>query len=820
MPRGNKTVPDGEKRQYTAEETRSYKKRRDNDFCYLCNSKDHKAAFHRKGGELKAINEHDMESEKSESDSDPEMPELVETDSQILEKRELQFQSDSSTSASLTEGLTEGWTHKPVNYYSRPKPAEHVPTLNYGRADLLSRGSHLDQIERAYPIAGPVDLHKARREERKQRICEPCKVNTHTKSDHPTTVSESIPLEIDLPEAPTIELSMQYVGAMGSPAQSRKISPMPKITQFRPKTTIRDVTGLTNPDDEDFEDFWKEGYQPPFLRNAWSSNVTHGIQSDEDSYSPMPPPEEIPDPIDEDPNVIYDGVSLSDPDLMEFSNDDETHRYDSEPEELNILDPAILPELSKEDFRLTLQDFVRAVQNDEDIDILFSCSESGDEERSVDSDLATMENKTKKKYAPSDLSDRMPLQEAIVCPITVIGQPGFEAYVDSGASSSACAPHVPRIFKSRIFHYKVPKALALGTKGSRAMVNSYTYLPIQFAGVSKIMRFDILNIFKDLFIARDFLHLRECVLTMGPDSIVARNLEGTYRGLKQHGSARPLHSSARAVKFNSRNELNMIEEERKTLRAKALGKHIYQLHPREIEKLTHPPIFQPRNSTGLEDNVNYVPSPEEIGELHTWILEEFSDVFVGDDDDLPMTPRRDVEHEIPYIDESDPPRPRRTYKIPDRFLPACRDLLKKHVDAGIWVPTTTRNADPMMPIVKEDGVSFRPTINLHNRNANTVKLTMPIQDPDAIRNEIAATKFHLELDVKGAFQQNLIMKKDQYKAAFTAPDGSGTYYSMSSQQGDTNSAVTLARATEMIFFGLIGRMMLACADNIYGFANT
>ncbi|KAM0745777.1 DNA/RNA polymerase, partial [Meredithblackwellia eburnea MCA 4105] len=144
-------------------------------------------------------------------------------------------------------------------------------------------------------------------------------------------------------------------------------------------------------------------------------------------------------------------------------------------------------------------------------------------------------------------------------------------------------------------------------------------------------------------------------------------------------------------------------------------------------------------------------------------------------------PKRDVEHEIPYKDESDPPRPRRVYKVPAKHMKAWRDLVDKHVNGGIWIPTTARNADPMMPVVKSDGVSLRPTVDLRARNANTIRMTMPHMDAKLIRETLAKHRFHLQLDIKGAFQQLLTALRDQFKQAFSTIDG--IFYTRTAQQG-------------------------------------
>lgn len=93
-------------------------------------------------------------------------------------------------------------------------------------------------------------------------------------------------------------------------------------------------------------------------------------------------------------------------------------------------------------------------------------------------------------------------------------------------------------------------------------------------------------------------------------------------------------------------------------------------------------------------------------------------------------------------------RCRRCATSSTRF-PKWNELREKHTKAGLWIPATSRNVDPMMPRMKKDG-KLRPVVDLRRRNANTVKLAMPPVDIEHIRTVLAAQRIHFELDVKGA----------------------------------------------------------------------
>lgn len=123
-------------------------------------------------------------------------------------------------------------------------------------------------------------------------------------------------------------------------------------------------------------------------------------------------------------------------------------------------------------------------------------------------------------------------------------------------------------------------------------------------------------------------------------------------------------------------------------------------------------------------------------------MNEYNVIMIGDGDELPFPPLRKVQHEIPYIDELDPPRPKRLYKIPDEYKTIWNDLHDKHVAAGFWIPATSKNADPMMPVIKKDGKLW-PTVDLRERNKNMHLRPMPPRDPDNIHQVLACNHFKL-----------------------------------------------------------------------------
>ncbi|KAK4699156.1 hypothetical protein P7C70_g7110, partial [Phenoliferia sp. Uapishka_3] len=395
---------------------------------------------------------------------------------------------------------------------------------------------------------------------------------------------------------------------------------------------------------------------------------------------------------------------------------------------------------------------------------------------------------------------------AVIMDITIAGKENYSAFVDTGASNEIVPAYLPRQCKLRVHRYKTPKILKLGTKGSRAMINGYCYVPIEIGLVRTTAKADIANVGFDIILGRTFLRRHKAVIELGnPDKITFHDVAGSARPRTRRHS-RSAHLSAI--------HQNHARQEAST--SSSTGPRSPD-HPKEREKTTPIPVFKPSNPNGHEDDDNYEPTKADKLEFTEWVLKTFRNILVSDSDELPLPPKRDVEHEIPYIDESDPPRPRVSYKIPDKHLSKWEELREKHVSAGLWIPATSRNADPMMPVTKKDG-KLRPVVDLRRRNANTVKLSMPLVDADQIRSVLAAHRFHFELDVKGCFQQLRTRDADVWKSAFQIMGQ--TFVAPTAQQGDCNSGVTQGLMMSYIFDDLIGRILMTYADNIFGFADT
>ncbi|KAK4702058.1 hypothetical protein P7C70_g4165, partial [Phenoliferia sp. Uapishka_3] len=348
-------------------------------------------------------------------------------------------------------------------------------------------------------------------------------------------------------------------------------------------------------------------------------------------------------------------------------------------------------------------------------------------------------------------------------------------------------------------------------------------VPIKLCGIKTVQKADIANIFSDFLVGRDLLRTHKVSVQLEPDVLTVRDPAGTTpKNMRKIVTGPAKYNKFRAAaisiaKLKEHHSLNAMNHEApKPPYMRPIGddEEIFDPSPQE-EDSAYRPIYIPISKDADEDWFDATQT--DFDHFFEWCEIEFKDIFIGDGDKLPRPPLRVIQHEIPFIDESDPARPRRNYKIPEKYLPEWNDLYDKHVAAGIWIPMTTKNSDPMMPVIKKDS-KFRPVTDLRARNANTIKVGVPPMEGNWIRTMLAKYKHQVVLDAKGMFQQMRVKPSDVWKTTAATP--SGDVGSISAQQGDTNSGATQNRLLQHVYRRQQGRIMVNYADNIFVFANT
>ena len=123
-----------------------------------------------------------------------------------------------------------------------------------------------------------------------------------------------------------------------------------------------------------------------------------------------------------------------------------------------------------------------------------------------------------------------------------------------------------------------------------------------------------------------------------------------------------------------------------------------------------------------------------------------------------LPPFREVNHEIKLID----PGKQIIY-----HLPKCPDTLKAELAEKIshytstrwWVPTTARQAVPMLCVLKKSG-KLHMVFDLHMQNDNMEKDILPYPDQDMIQHDVTRAPYRSKLDMSEAYEQICIRSED------------------------------------------------------------
>lgn len=124
----------------------------------------------------------------------------------------------------------------------------------------------------------------------------------------------------------------------------------------------------------------------------------------------------------------------------------------------------------------------------------------------------------------------------------------------------------------------------------------------------------------------------------------------------------------------------------------------------------------------------------------------------------------------------------------------------------------------MLHIYKPGTKLLRIVVDLRERNANTIKMSTPMPNIEAILRRIAAHLFCSSMDGKDAYEQIRIIAEHVARSAMTTPDG--TMVSLVMQQGDCNALATYQALMNHIFAPYIGVFMDVYLDDIIIYSDT
>ncbi|KAL4258218.1 CCHC-type domain-containing protein [Pleurotus pulmonarius] len=198
-------------------------------------------------------------------------------------------------------------------------------------------------------------------------------------------------------------------------------------------------------------------------------------------------------------------------------------------------------------------------------------------------------------------------------------------------------------------------------------------------------------------------------------------------------------------------------------------------------------------------------------------LHEYAKPLCKTMDQTDLPPLRAINHTIPLIDE------KKVYKwrpsrCPEPLLTQWVEKRNTYLKLGRWQITMSGNAVPMLHICKPGTKLLRIVVDLRERNANTVKMLMPMPNIEAILRRITAHLFRSSMDGKDAYEQIRIIAEHVARSAMTTPDG--TMVSLVMQQGDCNAPATYQALMNHIFAPYVGVFMDVYLDDIIIYSST
>ncbi|SGY12372.1 BQ5605_C011g06487 [Microbotryum silenes-dioicae] len=151
--------------------------------------------------------------------------------------------------------------------------------------------------------------------------------------------------------------------------------------------------------------------------------------------------------------------------------------------------------------------------------------------------------------------------------VSVNGEDGIKAYVDTGASHTFMHASTAQRVQLPVHRYPEPLKLDLGTKGSKGTAQGFTITDWRCAGVSCRQLFIIANIDEEVLVGRDFIRKYRVVIETDPDVIRATRLDGTGRlqpNKRAIASRKKQHPTIRAVNTTSSDDTVFPSEEEKS----------------------------------------------------------------------------------------------------------------------------------------------------------------------------------------------------------------------------------------------------------------
>ncbi len=189
------------------------------------------------------------------------------------------------------------------------------------------------------------------------------------------------------------------------------------------------------------------------------------------------------------------------------------------------------------------------------------------------------------------------------------------------------------------------------------------------------------------------------------------------------------------------------------------------------------------------------------------LLSEHQEVFAATDDDLGKFSA--LQHSIDTGMAKPVRQPVR--RTPLGFWNEEETHLKKMLEAGIVVPSSSEWASPIVLVRKKDG-GVRWCIDYHQLNDLTIKDAYPLPKIEECLDVLGGAKTFSTLDLQSGYWQIEMNKKDRSKTAFVTKYALYEYTRM--PFGLCNAPSTFQRAMELVLRGLQWDTLLIYLDDI------
>ena len=199
-------------------------------------------------------------------------------------------------------------------------------------------------------------------------------------------------------------------------------------------------------------------------------------------------------------------------------------------------------------------------------------------------------------------------------------------------------------------------------------------------------------------------------------------------------------------------------------------------------------------------------SPDERLQMMS-LIEEFSDVFAWDDEDVGFTDL--VEHRIHLTDDTPKAQPYR--RVPPSALEEVKQHIEDLLQKGIIRPSSSPYAAPIVCVRKKDG-KLRMCCDYRQLNDVTRRDMFPLPRIDQCLDSLSGAKLFSTLDLASGYHQVAMAEEDKYKTAFICPFGLYEWNRVSF--GLCNAPATFQRLMNMVMSDFIFRLLIVYLDDL------